>query len=357
MKVLLTTKMAGFQMFGGLEIQMLRTKDALVKRGVDAKLFDLSADRIEDFDLIHNFGSDAIDMLPLAYLARRRGVPLVVSPVYWPFHELRLRGAPSTREWIRGLFMSEAQQLGKIFRIDVLNPTGALCRRASMCLPNSESEARILRGEFGISADKIRVVPNAADERFRKADPRLFRQRFGVENFVLFVGRIEPRKNVLRLVRACKRNAMQLAVIGRPDFESSYVRKCREEGGKFTHFVGEIHHEDPMLASAMAAADIFALPSWAETPGIAALEAALTGTRVVITNRGSTHDYFGSLVEYCDPRKVSSIAAALRHSLSAEKDARLKDHVSQNYTWDRVAEATRAAYEAVVDRKRSGSRP
>ncbi len=68
-------------------------------------------------------------------------------------------------------------------------------------------------------------------------------------------------------------------------------------------WLGRLDHHDPLLASAYAAARVFALPSWFETPGLAALEAALAGCAVVITPYGSTREYFGDLVEYARPHR------------------------------------------------------
>ena len=74
---------------------------------------------------------------------------------------------------------------------------------------------------------------------------------------------------------------------------------------------GGLTHDDPLLASAYAAARVFALPCWFETPGLAALEAALAGCAVVITPYGSTREYFGDLVEYARPDRPGEIERAL----------------------------------------------
>ena len=84
-----------------------------------------------------------------------------------------------------------------------------------------------------------------------------------------------------------------------------------------TIWLGRLEHDDPLLASAYAAARVFALPSWFETPGLAALEAALAGCAVVITPFGSTREYFGELVEYARPGRPGEIDQALAEVLGA----------------------------------------
>ena len=66
-----------------------------------------------------------------------------------------------------------------------------------------------------------------------------------------------------------------------------------------------------MLASAYAAARVLALPSWFETPGLAALEAALAGCAVVVTPFGCTREYFGDRVEYARPDRPAEIGRAI----------------------------------------------
>ena len=68
--------------------------------------------------------------------------------------------------------------------------------------------------------------------------------------------------------------------------------KCVKEAGSNVKFLGDLDHSSDMLRSAYAACDVFVLPGWFETPGLAALEAALAGAKVVATKGGSTKEYF-----------------------------------------------------------------
>src|SRR5207245_1548094 len=134
----------------------------------------------------------------------------------------------------------------------------------------------------------------------------------GPDDFVLFVGRVEPRKNVLGLIRAVARMGVPLVVVGAPPAgHERYAEQCRRAGLGFVRWLGAMEHDDPMLASAYAAARVFALPSWFETPGLAALEAALAGAAVVVTPFGCTREYFGNRVEYARPDRASEIHTAI----------------------------------------------
>ena len=103
-----------------------------------------------------------------------------------------------------------------------------------------------------------------------------------------------------------------------------------------------------MLASAYAACNVFALPSTFETPGIAALEAALAGAKIVITPHGGTRDYFNNMAEYVNPYSVESIRAGIVASLESKKSNTLQQHIKNEFLWNRVAEKTLAVYKSIA---------
>jgi glycosyltransferase involved in cell wall biosynthesis len=114
-----------------------------------------------------------------------------------------------------------------------------------------------------------------------------------------------------------------------------------------TIWLGRLEHNDPLLESAYAAARVFALPSWFETPGLAALEAALAGCSVVITPFGSTREYFGDLVEYARPGRPGEIGRALAKCWEDGPHPDLARTVESRYLWPRVARMIAEVYDAV----------
>ena len=179
--------------------------------------------------------------------------------------------------------------------------------------------------------------------------PDVFRQYWGDQPFVLTVGRVEPRKNIMALVLAVQSLELPLVVIGHapPRFED-YARECRRAGGDRVSWLGQLDHHDPLLASAYAAARVFALPSWFETLGLAALEAALAGCPVVVTPFGSTRDYFGEPAEYARPHRVDEIMRAVRRCWDNGPDPRLARLIANRYLWPKVAQLTAEVYDQVA---------
>ena len=143
-----------------------------------------------------------------------------------------------------------------------------------------------------------------------------------------------------------------LVIIGQPPLEHlKYDQECRKvaESGH-VRFAGPLSKEDPLLASAMSNARVFALPSWFETPGLAALEAAALGTPVVITRRGSTNDYFGESAIYCDPAQPSTVKTAIESAWHKPPAGRkqLSERIQKEWTWTEVARITEGIYDAVA---------
>jgi glycosyltransferase involved in cell wall biosynthesis len=98
------------------------------------------------------------------------------------------------------------------------------------------------------------------------------------------------------------------------------------------------------------------LPSLYETPGLSALEAALAGAKVVITERGGTMEYFGNMAEYVNPGSVKSIRKAIRRSISKEENKRLREHIRKNFLWEKIAQKLYETYLEVVTIVTSGMR-
>lgn len=346
--VLLHGPPRAWQSPGGGENQLLRTARRLESRGVPVRLFNPWTDRLDPARarLLHLFGMST-EGLELARIARARGLPVVVSPICWyDRRAIRDAGAPPLRR-ARDLALFAARRFGLGRSFD---PRAELCRIADRLLPNSMAEAEQLIAYFGADPDRIKVVPNGVDLRFRDAEPGLFLHATGLplRGFLLFVGRLEPRKDPLGAIRAARAAGRPLALIGEgtPD-HADYARRCREESGPDTHWIGPLDHDSPPLASAYAAARALVLPSWFETPGLAALEAALAGCAVVVTERGCAREYFGDRVVYVRPNDPDSLRAGIERAWRDGPDPGLAAHVAWHYPWAEVARLTQIVYDSL----------
>ena len=115
-----------------------------------------------------------------------------------------------------------------------------------------------------------------------------------------------------------------------------------------------IRRHSSLLASAYAAAKVFVLPSLFETPGIAAMEAALSGCAIVITENGGTKEYFKDMASYINPINTEELRASINELLGTDvgqlkaQNAQLRDHILTHYSWDTVGSMSLAAYESLL---------
>lgn len=343
-RVLLHVGAAAFQSPGGGETQVVKTAEYLRRRGLRAKLFLPLRDRIADADCLHLFGT-LPEHLALVEAARHARTPTVLSTISWydlssAWHltpQVHFRLARAARFFLRALIPS------------LPNWRRRLYAEADRLLPNSLAEAHQLVRYFGVSPEKICVVPNGADPAFAEGDPAAFARRFGLRDFLLYPGRIEPRKNQLGFLRAARNLDVPIVMLGAPvPGHEDYLQACRHSAGDNVCFVGRLEHDSPLLRSAYAAARCVALVSWFETPGLAALEAAFSGTPLVLTSRGATREYFGPLAHYAHPNRPREIRRAVEAALNEPRsDARAR-WVRERYAWDEVALATAKAYETIL---------
>ncbi len=363
---------------GGPLIQLRETARYLPEFGVNVGFFNQWEDFPRDqYDLVHLFGANFMNY-DVALRLHQFGIPFVVSSIFYTMHSpafIRLTSA--TANFAARFFRGIRTDYGF---------TGEVCRLSKMVLPNTSAEAEIIEKGFGVPHAQVQVIPNGVHERFAQADPKLFVEKYGVQDFVLNVGHIgSQRKNVLNLIRAMQDIDCPLVLIGKVQ-EGAYAQQCLKEAAKNPRvkIIEGLPNDSPLLASAYAASSVFALPSIFETPGIAALEAGLAGADVVITPYGGTRDYFGDDAIYVEPKSPSSIAEGIQKALSRSHpllrgvsrvagrgvsntsgtvsgrtpdDGRgvsntsgtvsgptLQDRIMREFTWQHVAQKTASAY-------------
>jgi glycosyltransferase involved in cell wall biosynthesis len=336
------------QTFGGQEVQMLQTKKYLQSLGVEVKLYDKFSDKISDFDIYHLFGSNSFENINMVNYIKRIGLKFVLSPVYWDPYEMSIMTETSR---VKSLLNRPKYYIKKNIKLDLINPTTFYLNEADSILPNSILEAEHLIGRFKVDQQKIHVIYNGVEERFNSSNRSLFESTYHLNNFILFVGRIERKKNVLSLIKAMEGLPYDLVLIGSTSADPEYYNICLSCCGENIHFIENIDHNSELLQSAYSAAKLFVLPSWMETPGISALEAGLAGCKIIITDRGATKEYFKGFVRYCDPNNISSIHSAISEAME-EKDnidkTNLAQYLMENFSWPAITRKIARIYENLL---------
>jgi glycosyltransferase involved in cell wall biosynthesis len=230
--------------------------------------------------------------------------------------------------------------------------------RSSHILTPSEAIRDEVIETFGISPDKVTATRLAPRSRFRPVDPALSDaacRRFGIPNrFVLFVGNVEPRKNVTTLLDAYGmlpaelRSNHPLVIVGGWGWKSDDVRErlTRSPWSECVRPLGYVSEEDLVLL--MNAASLLAYPSLYEGFGLPPIEAMACGTPVVTTRAGGLRDSVGDAACIVDPHDPKALAEAIADVLT---DQDWSDHLTwrgfqraAELSWRETARRTAAAY-------------
>jgi glycosyltransferase involved in cell wall biosynthesis len=330
---------------GGGEIQLAKTAESMRRLGPEVRILDGPNDSLDDCDWLHIFGT-LRHSIPLVERAKRRGIHVALSTISWYDPLVSWRLEPTLWRRLRSVAGWGVRRVAS----NVPSWRRRLLWLCDLLLPNSSAEAKQLEVLFGVPRSKVVVVPNGVDARFARADRTLFQQRYGVHEFVLVPGRIEPRKNQLHVLRSLWGSGFPVVVLGDPHPDHrSYFEACRREADSGVTFVSRLDHDSPLLASAYAAARVVVLASWFETPGLAALEGALAGAEIVITELGSTREYFEEYVRYVPPNDGWRIRQAVRAAFRGERNGAFREIVRQRYGWDRAAARTLDAYRLILE--------
>ena len=371
LKVLIQTRPGMGSRLTGDVTQVRKTAEALERQGVEVQFSDSLEPDTAGVDVVHLFSTlqPHYTYLRLKHL-KARGVPTVVSTIYWEWEPAELKAESIFRLGRAGYCASRLvnalrrnapnalrYRLEKPLRpypmqarfYDLERKVGANAMRryiydnAGVLLPNSETEYVYLAERFGTSNDYV-AVPNAVDPQFGDGDRDAFHRRHGLSDFILCCAVVQIRKNQRHLIAAA--NALELPLVLVGSEEPRYGRLCRALAGPTVRFLGQLQGAE--LQDAYAAARTHALVSFYETPGLASLEAAISGNTIVATDRGSPREYFGAHAFYCQPTDVESIKTALSQAFRAAPDPALKARVLREYTWDKTAEATIEGYRCAI---------
>ncbi len=327
---------------GGPTYKLLQTHRALRERGLDVAFFNMwDTDlRLGKDDIVHIFNA-GIDTWGIARNVKLYGARYVVNPIFYSNHPA----------WKLRMYQRMERILKPIFQRSHSDYefTRQICAGADRVLPNTAAEGNLLADGLWIDRRKITTIYNGVEDRFARATPELFTQKYGLRDFVLYVGHLGPyRKNGKKIIQALQ-NLDHPAVIISDILHNEEGDWCRDAIGKSKNItlIEWLDHDDPLFASAYAACHTFILPTRYETPGRAALEAALTGANIVITPYGGTREYFGTHAWYPEPDSVASIQNAIEKALNAPRKDALKQHVLNTCIWPKIAEATEAVYRSL----------
>lgn len=230
-------------------------------------------------------------------------------------------------------------------------------RDAARVIVPLECVARQVSERLGVERERIRIVPLGVDERLKPpsldARARVRAAHRLARPYILFVGNLEPKKNLPTLLRAfasLRRGGLphELVLAGKRGWRCREVFRLPAELGieADVRFLGYVEEAD--LAGLYGGAELFAFPSLVEGFGLPPLEAMACGTPVVASDAEALVESAGEAAEHVPALDAEALAEAMRRVLG---DAALRERLraaglarAAEFTWPRAAEATRAVY-------------
>jgi glycosyltransferase involved in cell wall biosynthesis/SAM-dependent methyltransferase len=237
-----------------------------------------------------------------------------------------------------------------------------MARTATRIITPSEQVRREVCEHLEVKPEKVVAIPEAARHSFYRVNAEQTieaRRRLGVEDeFILFVGTIEPRKNLLTLVRAfeqiIRETALrpQLVIAGGHGWQADefYSHIKRSGIGDRIHFTGYV--KDDELRALYSSCRVCVYPSLYEGFGLPPLEAMSCGAPVVTSRIPCIMETVGTAARTVVPTDVHALAQAIIEMLRDENmrrhfsDAGLKRAAA--FTWEQTAHATLDVYRAVL---------
>lgn len=299
---------------------------------------------VNDFDVVHLNGYRNTMHLPVTKAARRMGIPYIVQP-------------HGTMPIIVNSF------LVKRFydRLIGHHELEGLC--ALIALQESERQQAMAHG---VPSELIEVIPNGMDfsERERVPESGRFRKRYGIaedQRVILFLARINKKKGTDMLVNAFAQmdavNDCCLVIAGPDDGQLAEVKGLVQRYGLGNRVIltGLLAHEQ--VLEAFRDADLFVLPCRADTFPMAIIEACLTDTPMVITDRCEiahlVKNRVADVVSFDAPRFGDAM-----HGLLEDKDRyryykeNCEEILRDTFSLSAVVDRLEALYERVVSEKR-----
>lgn len=240
-------------------------------------------------------------------------------------------------------------------------------RRSVKCavrlITDSECSMTDIRRYFDTAETSIDIIPLGVNESFAPAaeeDVKSLRQKLGLpERFFLFVGTLEPRKNLLRVLNAwssiVEDTNTDLVIAGRSGWKTKPLEIALSQTSHRdrVHRIGFVDERDlPVL---MTGASALIWPSLWEGFGFPPLEAMACGTPVLTSKVSSFPEVYGDAALFVSPTSEQEIAEGM---LRIVRDEKLREHLrlqglecARRYTWHRTAEMTIESYRKTLEQE------
>ena len=240
----------------------------------------------------------------------------------------------------------------------LLNPKYLIKKCHTLITPSNATKQDLLN-TYSVQSSLINIIPHGISSAFH---PEMESRDHGIRSrlklpkrFALFVGTLEPRKNILSVIEAIKqyrelsRDDLHLVLVGSWGWNTNELRRrlWRKDVHSWVHKLGYIKSED--IPAIYRSATIFVWPSFYEGFGLPVLEALACGTPVITSHVSSMPEIAENSAIYIDPFNIQDITNAIKSVVQSKPllDQLRKNGLEQakKFTWEKTAKETIKLFE------------
>jgi len=325
-------------MYGGFEVRCVQTCRALKSIGVNAELLDWHDEEQSDF-ILHLYGHDIMWARLIECWGKR--APVVITAI---------AGNTGFR---KKMYLKDKvfDYCGRMFRRKtIFSQIQQMLHQVDKVICHNEREQDFFVNNYELHVNKTAIISNGVYESRYTATGDAFTEKYGVRDFVLFVGNITQRKNPLLLAQCLNEAGLNGVFIGKSlNVEKVYGYEFENIISKSQNliWIPGLDYYDQLLSSAFAAARVFCLPSVSETRPLSALEAMAAGKPLIMGDLPyACQSPFENAVKVNPTDKEKLISA-----IKATMKIKLSDisKLSDKHSWKSVAEKMEQLYRDLWD--------
>jgi glycosyltransferase involved in cell wall biosynthesis len=362
---------------GGDLVQIENTARELRKLGVKVDIKTEFGVDMSHYDLVHIFQLDwNADNYFYTNEAKKYGKPLVLSPIHHNVEEVkkfddtyvfdyrRISKVVFRNQFSRDVFKNFYRALFDLSKIKPVlysiflglkNMHVKVLQQSDAVLVQTNLEAKDLEYTYGVKLKKWKIVVNGVGEQF--LDHSHYKNPFHFEDYIICVGRVEPRKNQLSIIYAVEQFRkeenidVKLVFIGRYNVLNhlEYTLRFKQMLKKYPWIIHIEKIPYEVIPNYFHFAKVGVSASWFETTGLTSLDALFCGTNAVAAG-DRAKEYLGDFATYCRPDDVKSIKDAIRKEYYAKRPV-LPAKMKKEYTWEYAAKQTLDVYSELLKEK------
>lgn len=361
---------------GGDKIQIENTASELRKLGVEVDIKHHVVSDVSKYDLIHTFQLDwTAESYFYAMKAKKANKPFVLSPIHHNINEVKKFDDEYAFDYRRISKLLFSDQLHRdtfknVYR-SILNPQKIkptmysvfmglrnmhtkVLNMSDIVLVQTNLEAFDLKDTYGVDF-KWEKIPNGVGSQFLNVQSS--KNRFDISDYIVSVGRVEPRKSWLNVIEAVRMFRMEsgrdlkLVLVGPKNITNHFEYTARFNivlrKHKWVKYIEKVPYDE--IPSVYKFAKVCVSASWFESTGLTLLEALFCGTNAVASGERAK-EYLGNMASYCEPGDAKSIFTAILKEYYAPRP-NISDEMKKEYTWENAAKKTLEVYESVLNGK------